>query len=101
MDKFIEEAMRKANDANLMSDEAHKHVAELFDKAKIPTMEAWRGATPEPVVELFCAFHNPMPEQIFNHMARLWEAFFIAGYWARNQEALEEMTHDGKGQSAD
>lgn len=40
MEKFIEEAMKKANAANLMSDEATNHIAELFDKAKIPTMEA-------------------------------------------------------------
>ena len=101
MEKFIEEAMKKAIDANLMSDEAHKRIGELFDEAKIPTMEAWRAAVPEQVVTLFCAFHNPMPQILFNEFAKLWEAFFIAGYWARNREVLEGMADDGQGQSAD
>lgn len=102
MEKFIEEAMKKANEANLMSDESSNHIAELFDKAKIPTLEAWRQSVPESIVELFCLLYNPMPSQILADFVKLWEAFFAAGYWARNQEALEAMAdNDGKGQSAD
>lgn len=100
MEKFIEEAMKKANAANLMTDEAATHIGELFDKAKIHTLEAWRKSVPEPIVDLFCALYNPMPQPIFNDFARLWEAFFAAGYWARNMEALEEMANDGEGQGA-
>ena len=100
MEKFIEEAMKKANAANLMSDEATNHIVELFDKAKIHTLEAWRKSVPEPIVELFCVLYNPMPSRIFSDFVKLWEAFFVAGYWARNMEALEEMANDGEGQGA-
>lgn len=96
MEKFIEEAIKKANDANLMSDEAHEHISKLFDRDKIKVLEEWRKAQPEEIVMLFCALFNPMPTPILSHFIDLWDLFYAAGYYARNEEALAEMTNDGK-----
>ena len=102
MEKFIEEAIKKAKDANLMSDEAHEHISKLFDRDKIKVLDEWEKAQPEEIVMLFCAIFNPMPKPILSHFVALWDLFYAAGYWARNQEALEAMAdNDGKGQSAD